>query len=111
MADGRNAFYSTPNHLIVIVSDGTVATSSVAAHTASGSDEPVGEDVAVVLAVGVDEEEHVGEAKLGGAVGVISSLIPENPGHETYTSRTPYAMISESTEILLTPSLSAQTIG
>lgn len=56
--------------LVVLVSDGTVAASSIAAQSASGSDEPFGEDVAVILSVRVNQEKHVSEAKLGGAVRV-----------------------------------------
>lgn len=56
------------HRLVVVVSDGAVATSSLASHTTSGSDEPVREDVSVILAVRVDKEEHVGESELGGDV-------------------------------------------
>ena len=54
--------------LIVVLSHSTVSTSTVTAHTASGGDEPLREDVSVILTVSVDEEEHKGEAELGGAV-------------------------------------------
>jgi hypothetical protein len=53
--------------LIVVLSNGTVSTSTVTAHTTSGSDEPFREDVSVILTVSVDEEEHECETKLGGA--------------------------------------------
>lgn len=57
-----------PSRLVVVLSNGTVATSTITSHTASGGDEPLREDVSVILTVSVDEEEHEGEAELGGDV-------------------------------------------
>jgi len=72
--------------LIVVLSNGTVSTSTVTAHTASGGDEPLREDVSIILTVGVDEEEHEGEAELGGA----ARQLRFNPeAKRAYTSRTP----------------------
>jgi len=72
--------------LIVVLSNGTVSTSTITAHTASGGDEPFREDVSVILTVSVDEEEHKGEAELGGAMRQLR-FNPE--AKRAYTSRTP----------------------
>lgn len=71
---------------IVVLTNGTVATSTITSHTASGGDEPFREDVSVILTVSVDEEEHEGEAELGGAIRQLR-FNPE--AKRAYTSRTP----------------------
>ena len=51
--------------LIVVLVDGTVTTSTVSSETTSGGDEPFREDVSVVLAVRVKDEENECEGDLG----------------------------------------------
>jgi len=51
--------------LIVVLVDGTVTTSTVSSKTTSGGDEPFREDVSVVLAVRVKDEEDECESDLG----------------------------------------------
>ena len=53
--------------LIVVLVDGTVATSAISSETTSGGDEPFGEDVSVILTVRVKDEEDECEGDLGGA--------------------------------------------
>jgi hypothetical protein len=56
---------SLERRLIVVLVDGTVTTSAVSSETTSGGDEPFGEDVSVVLAVRVEDEEDECEGDLG----------------------------------------------
>jgi hypothetical protein len=58
---------SLERRLIVVLVDGTVTTSAVSSETTSGGDEPFGEDVSVVLAVRVKDEEDECEGDLGSA--------------------------------------------
>jgi hypothetical protein len=60
--------------LVVVLVDGTVATSTVTGKSASGVDEPVGEGVGVLVTVDVDEEEDKGESDLGGTASQLGHL-------------------------------------
>ena len=62
---GRPCFIILSRRLVLVVSDGTVTTSTVTAESTSGVDEPLGEDVFILVTL-VNEEEQEGEADLGG---------------------------------------------
>jgi hypothetical protein len=67
--------------LIVVLVDGTVTTSAVSSETTSGGDEPFGEDVSVVLAVRVKDEEDEGEGDLGSAGDQLMCIMESGGSH------------------------------
>jgi hypothetical protein len=72
---------SLERRLIVVLVDGTVTTSAVSSETTSGGDEPFGEDVSVVLAVRVEDEEDECEGDLGSARDQLMFIMASRGSH------------------------------